>query len=186
MFPFSKATDTQLSQLAILPPAPAAAMAPAYSHDPAVQAIHRQLSSLHCAAFVALYGTPPTYVSLERLTIDPGDGAPPQHSVAARLQIRADHRSTDWFNAFAQGLTTWEEASFSDPLSASPSPDAPDGEVLDLVMTSYDDALRAACRRMVRIGHVEGLRNLVAFCEDQIPSRYDPDHPDYPRFRERY
>lgn len=186
MFQFPDPTSHDPATFAVLPPAPLAAMAPAFSFDPAVQEIHRQLAALHCAAFVAVTGPPPDYVALEPVTIDPADGRPPQHCIAARLQLRADARSTDWFNAFREGLTTWEEASFADPLSATPADGDQSGEVLDLVMTSYDDALRMACRRMVRIGQIGALRNLVAFCEGQIPSRYDPDHPDYPRFRERY
>ena len=186
MFQFPSPTANPLSPLAILPPAPAAEMSPAYSHDPAVQAIHQQLAALHCAAFVSLHGVPPQYVSIEPMIIHSHDDGPPQPVIAARLQSRVDRHSVAWFNAFGMGLTTWEEASFSDPLSATPSEGDETGEILDLVMTTYDNAIRAACRRMVRIGNTSALRNLVAFCDGKIPAQYDPDHPEYPAFRRRF
>ena len=105
MFQFPSPTANPLSPLAILPPAPAAEMSPAYSHDPAVQANHQQLAALHCAAFVSLHGVPPQYVSIEPMIIHSHDDGPPQPVIAARLQSRVDRHSVDWFNAFGMGLT---------------------------------------------------------------------------------
>ena len=172
-----------ISSLAVLPPAPLDAMVPAYSFDPAVQTIHRQLAALHCAAFVVVFGPPPQFVAIEPITVEPAEG-PPQPVFSAVLQPRADAKSHDWFVSFQTGLNRWEDAHFRDPIIMTPSEGNP--ELLDLVMTTYDDAVRSACRRMLRVGHEAGLRNLVAHCDHLIPSRYDPDHPDFPVFRRRF
>lgn len=119
---------TPSPRVATMAVAPAMEIVPQLTHDPSIQRIYRQLSHLHFAGIVSLYGAPPEAVHPRPIAIEAHRTKLILPTYMASLISTAGPEAVEWFQGFEAGLSRWDEAGIEDPLSFHPEdPASPEG-----------------------------------------------------------
>lgn len=166
---------TTANRSATLMIAPATEVIPAPASN-AAYAIHKRLVALHYLALVALYGPPPSGVTVRFANIDKPH-APRQPTYFAQLGEMPDPTAVQWFAAFEAGLDRWDEVEMADPLTVIPALDD-DGDV-HVEVATWETAVIGACRRLKSTERLTELRHLAAHLGPLLPARFNPDSPDF-------
>ncbi len=165
---------TGADPLFVLPAKPATGLMPP-EDDADVSEIELVVVRLHYAALITRHGPPPQTVAvrLEPLALPDRSGA----TYTARLQPGAPASARAWAQRFSEGLSSWSQAGFRDPV-ARQSPEPGDAG-WSWTVGGYDEVVRDAAARLGREGRVHELRNLAAYLGDRLPDRLNPDTPFY-------
>lgn len=137
--------------------------------------VYEEVAALHYAALVALYGPAPAGVPVN--CVYSGIGQPLTPHYAARFGDTLDDAGAFWRDAFTNGLESFEEAGFPDPVSIYG--DVADPSRFVVRVGDHDEVLRLACAGFARTGAADRLRRLVTHYGSRVPSRFNPDSPRY-------
>jgi hypothetical protein len=155
-----------------MPAAPAKAVlpCPADDDDEATHLVLEAIGALHLAAFVTRHGPAPQEVAYGMVRQGPVGAVRPAYMIAR--QGPASTASTAWISAAAEGLATWSEAGWSDPIVHRPGPLG-----LDHWWTAtLQDAGADAAMRLRARGRRRELENLVAHLAGVLPASIDTEN----------
>jgi hypothetical protein len=170
MFQFKTLLDQPApSRVVLMPLAPAAAVLPLQADSNALLPFLQEVARLHLAAFIGLYGVPPSGLRISKMQIAEA-GEPLRPHYACSFKAPLSTQAALWLDAFRDGLESWNEAHFPDPICT----ESEEPGMTTYAVAPFDEAIKFACYRWHRERRIDALRAIGSYFSDEVPDHLNP------------